>query len=251
MTSGSIFLTTFVCIAAGAAIGIATRLRLPDAHLTPESKEVVRLGAGLIGTLAALVLGLMVASAKSAYDTQISNVRQLAANLILLDQMFAEYGSETKDLRGMLRVAANNTVDRIWHENASAKTEPFSASRIAEEFYVKIETLTPGNDVQRLLKPRILQVGTELVRTRLLLFVHVDNPIPAPFLIILIFWLTVIFISFSLFAEPNVIVVTALLVYAVSVSSALFLIIDLSQPFVGLMQIPSEPLKHVLPALAP
>jgi hypothetical protein len=82
------------------------------------------------------------------------------------------------------------------------------------------------------------------------MFVHFDNPIPAPLLVIMILWLTVIFASFTLFVDANIVVATASLIYALAVSSALFLIVDMSQPFTGLMKISNEPLKHVLPQLA-
>ncbi len=249
MSSGLVFLVTFVSIAAGGALGMLVRIRLPD-RVIADSKEVVRLGAGLMGTVAALVLGLMIASAKNSYDSQTANVRQLTANLILLDELLDQYGTETNEARGMIRGAAAITVQRIWQENAFPKnTTTFSSSAAAERFFYTIETLTPGNDLQRSLKPRILQVGTDLVRTRLLMFVHVDNPIPPPLLAIVILWLTVIFASFTLFVEPNAVVAGASLVYALAVSSALFLIVDMSQPFAGVMKISSEPLQHVLPAL--
>ena len=249
LNSGVVFLITFLSIAIGGALGMLVRVRLPDAAIE-DSKEVVRLGAGLMGTVAALVLGLMIASAKNSYDTQTSNVRQLTANLILLDELLEQYGPETKDARAMIRGAAAITVQRIWRENATEQnTATFAPSAAAERFFYTIETLSPANDLQRSIKPRILEVGTDLVRTRLLMFVHVDNPLPGPLLIIVILWLTVIFGSFTLFVQPNIIVALASLVYALAVSSALFLIVDMSQPFSGLMKISSAPLQHVLPPL--
>ena len=98
-------------------------------------------------------------------------------------------------------------------------------------------------------KPRVVEATTELAKIRLLMFVHVDNPLPAPLLIIVILWLAVIFASFTLFVQPNVVVAMASLVYALLVSSALFLIVDMSQPFSGVMKISSEPLQHLLPPL--
>jgi hypothetical protein len=209
----------------------------------------------LMGTVAALVLGLMIASAKNSYDTQTANVRQLAANLILLDEMLEQYGPEAREARAMVRRASAIAIQRIWQENVSAETGPrgkpaaFSGSAVAEQFFYSIETLQPTNDLQRSLKPRILQIGTELVRTRLLMFVQIDNPIPLPLLAIVILWLTVIFASFTLFVQPNAIVAMASLIYALAVSSALFLIVDMSRPFAGLMKISSETLSHVLPPL--
>ena len=249
MYSLLIFLVTFASIAVGGALGMLVRIRLPQAQLA-ESKEVIRLGAGLMGTVAALVLGLMIASAKNSFDSQIANVRQLAANIILLDELLEQYGPETSEARIMIRRAAAITVQRVWRENTGAdRAETFSPSAAATQFFLTVESLSPNNDLQRSIKPRILEVGTDLARTRLLMFVHVDNPIPAPLLVIMILWLTVIFASFTLFSDANVVVATASLIYALAVSSALFLIVDMSQPFTGLMKIPSEPLKHVLPQL--
>jgi hypothetical protein len=249
LSSGLVFLVTFTLIAIGGTVGMLVRIRLPD-PLIADSKEVVRLGAGLMATVAALVLGLMIASAKNSYDTQAANVRQLTANLILLDQLLEEYGPEAREARGMIRRAAMITVQRIWREDPSEKnTATFSASTAAENFFYTIETMAPTGDLQRSLKPRILQVGTDLVRTRLLMFVHIDSAIPIPLLIIVILWLALIFASFTLFVAPNVVVAVASLVYALAVSSALFLIVDLSQPFAGLMRISSEPLRHVLSPL--
>ena len=252
MSSQLVFLVTFVSIAIGGGLGMLIRIRLPDADLIAESKEVVRLGAGLMATMAALVLGLMIASAKNSYDTQIANVRQLTANIILLDELLEQYGPETREARTMIRSAAAITVQRVWQEGtANDTTRTFTASGPAERFFLTLESLAPANDVQRAIKPRLMDVATDLARTRLLMFVHFDNPIPAPLLIIVILWLTVIFASFTLFAETNAVVAVASLIYALAVSSALFLIVDLSQPFGGLMKISGDQLKHVLPQLGP
>lgn len=249
MNSQVVFLITFVSIAIGGAFGMLVRIRLPQAAIA-DSKEVVRLGAGLMGTVAALVLGLMIASAKASFDSQTSNVRQLTANLILLDELLTEYGPETQPARVMIRQAAAITVQRVWQESAVMKDPSvFAPSPAAAAFFYTLETLSPATDLQRSIKPRILDVATDLARTRLLMFVHIDNPLPGPLLIIMILWLTLIFTSFTLFVQANSIVAVASLVYALAVSSALFLIVDMSQPFTGLMQISSAPLQHVLPPL--
>ncbi len=250
MSSQLVFLVTFVSIAIGGALGMLVRIRLPDANLIAESKEVVRLGASLMGTVAALVLGLMIASAKNSYDTQVANVRQLTANIILLDELLEQYGPETDEARAMIRRAAAITMQRVWRESTDTNSKrTFSASGAAEEFFQNVESLSPNNDLQRSIKLRILEVSTDLARTRLLLYVHFDNPIPVPLLVIVILWLTVIFASYTLFADANAVVALASLVYALAVSSALFLIVDMSQPFSGLMKISNEPLTQVLPRL--
>jgi hypothetical protein len=247
MPSAGIFLISFVSIASGFGLGMA----LPGTRLNQETREVVRLGTGLLVTLAAVLISLMIASAKNSYDTQDAHFRQLSAHLVLADQLLSQYGPEAVEIRKMMRQAVPAAIDRIWHEKAtsSPQSNAFSANSLAEQFNNAIDRLTPATDAQRAIKARILQASADIANTRLMMFADGDNPILTPFLLILIFWLTVIFTSFGLFVEPGPVAVTALLVFALSVSSALFLIADLSQPYAGLMQISREPLRTVLSPL--
>lgn len=232
------------------AFGMVLRTRLPDVHLNAESKEVIRLGSSLLATLAALVLGLLIASAKNTYDTQNNNVRQLTAGIILLDQVMQQYGPETHDARVMMRLGLDRLTSLMWQQETGVTTgTPFAATSTAEQFYVAIEALLPASEAQRSLKPRIEQASTDVARARLLIFTQTEKTVPWPFLVVLIVWLTVIFTSFSLFVAPNPIVISALVIFALSVSCALFLILDLGQPFAGLMQISDQPLRHALAPL--
>jgi hypothetical protein len=251
MNSVSIFLISFVSIVAGAALGMVLRARLPAAHLGTETREFVRLGAGLLATLAAVVISLMIASAKTSYDTQDAHFRQFAAHLVLVDQLLEQYGPEAVNIRILMRQAVPAAMDRIRREKATASPQDsaFSSSSVAEQLYNAIEALSPATDAQRALKSRIVLASTDVARTRLLMFADSENPILTPFLLILIFWLAVIFTSFGLLVEPGMVVVTALLVFALSVSSGLFLIADLSQPFAGFMQVSNQELTHELAPL--
>jgi hypothetical protein len=236
---------------AGALVGMFLRNRLPEQHLGSDARDVVRLGAGLIGTIAALVLGLLIASAKTSFDTQVNQVKQLTADVILLDQLLALYGPEAATVRNLLRSAVNTVADRIWHErsSASSKNAPFEATEAGEEFIRKLEQLSPQTDEQRSLKNRAMQVAANIVQTRLLLFTQGGNPIPMPFLIVLIFWISIIFANFSLFAEPRPIVISALVVFSLSAAAAIFLVLELGQPFTGVMQISSIPFRSALAPL--
>ena len=226
-------------------------MALPGTRLSPETKEVVRLGTSLLVTLAAVLISLMIASAKHSYDTQDAHFRQLSAHLVLADQLLSQYGPEAAEIRKVMRQALPAVIDRIWREKAtsSPQSNAFSANSLAEQFNSVIDKLSPASDEQRTIKARILQASSDIANTRLLMFADGDNPILTPFLLILIVWLVVIFTSFGLFVEPGRVVVTVLLVFALSVSSALFLIADLSQPYAGLMQISSEPLMKALEPL--
>src|ERR1700754_964022 len=158
MTSAQVFLISFAAMSVGIAFGRLLRSLVPNGKLDTESKEVIKLGTGLVGTLAALVLGLMTASAKTSYDTQNTNVRTLAAQLILVDQLMMQYGPEADDLRRFTREAVDTMVDRIWREGArsSSKVSAFSASQVGGKFYSAIDSLSPKNDEQRVLKSRII-----------------------------------------------------------------------------------------------
>src|SRR5437868_3686729 len=202
---------TFVCISGGALLGMF----LPGHHLSTDDKDVVRLGTGLIGTIAALVLGLLIASAKGSYDTQSTQVTQMTSNVVLLDNILAQYGAETNDVRNLLRRGIVVLADRMWREKSSevAKANPFEASAASDAFFAKLQQLSSQNDSQRSLQARAIQIATDIAQTRLL-FAQTNNSIPMPFLVVLIFWLTIIFGSFGLFAKPSATVFGSLFVFA-------------------------------------
>ena len=251
MSSTVAFVASYASILIGAAIGMVLKRTLPAALLEGGSKEDIRLGAGFLSTLAALVIGLMIASAKNTYDNQNTNIRQLGTNAVLVDQMLTKYGTEAKAARTLLREIIPSATARIWQENVSGKAggSAFVISEAAERFYNAVEGLKPANAEQTSLKSRIIQITTDMGRTRLLVFTQSEDAIPLPFFVVLVFWLMVIFASFSLFAEPGPVVIASTLLFALSVSSALFLIVDLSHPFQGLMQISNHHLHVVLPKI--
>lgn len=251
MSAMTIFLIAFACIFGGTFLGIFMRSRLPQRRLGGDTKEVVGMGTGLIATIAGLVLGLLIASANSAYESQNSQVRQLTANIVLLDRTLALYGPEADSLRSLLRQSVDVLVGRIWREAASGSgaTETFEASEATLAFYEQVTKLSPGNDLQRSLQTRAIDASTDVAKTRLLLFANSREPIPMPFLVILIAWLTIIFAAFSLFAEHNSITVVGLGICALSAAAAIFLILELGHPFTGLMAISDEPLRNALAPL--
>ncbi|HLN36801.1 MAG TPA: hypothetical protein VK337_03400 [Xanthobacteraceae bacterium] len=239
----------FALTLGGIVLGGLLRTTLPQHHLSKDSQDVVRLGVGLIATIAALVLGLLIAAAKGSFDTQSGQVKQITADIILLDALLEQYGPDALPIRSEMRKVIGPFADRLWHETPAAATAPFAMNASAESVYIAIQALSPRNDLQRSLQSRAAQVSTDLAQTRLLLFVESDSAIPAPFIAILAFWLIIIFASFSLFAALNVTVFTFLSLFALSASCAIFLILELSQPFTGLLMIPSTPLRNALAPL--
>jgi hypothetical protein len=241
----------FALLLAGIFVGALLRKALPQTHLSKDTQDVVRLGAGLIATIGGLLLGLLIASAKGSYDTESTQVKQITADIILLDNLLAKYGAEALPIRSQMRDAIEPFVDRLWREQNTEAKAPFATVGPAEQVYLEIQALSPQNDLQRSLQARAVQVSTSLAQTRLLLFVESGNNIPTPFLTILVFWLVVIFVSFSLFSPLNTTGLVFLALFAFSAACALFLILELNEPFTGLMQISSNRLRNALAPLAP
>jgi hypothetical protein len=249
----AISLVAFVIMLGGAAAGVVLRRLLPKHHLNDHSKDVVRLGSALIATLSALVLGLLITSAKNAYDTQRNEIRQIAAKLVLLDGELERYGPEARAARELQRQAIGSLIDRIWGERAlrSSTGAPYRPSVEGDLVYAAIETLAPQNDVQRNLKFMALQTTAGITQSRVLLFEQSDAGLPTPLLAVLVFWLTILLASFTLFSSINPTGGVALAIIALSASGAIYLILEMNHPFTGLMQIPSDSLRNALGVLAP
>ena len=241
-------LLVFVCVFGGALFGMFLRSRLPEHHLSAESQRVVSLGAGIIGTMAALVLGLLVASAKGSYDAQSDEMMDFSSRIVLLDRVLAHYGPEAKDARDLLRDVVARMVDRMWVER-SGYSESKRIVTGGQVMYDKIQELSPRDEAQRLIKTQALNLVLALSQTRWLMFEQRGRSISVPLLMMLVFWLTINFVSFGLFAPRNGTVITTLLLCAVAVSGAIFLILEMYEPYTGLIHISSAPVRSALEQL--
>jgi hypothetical protein len=237
----------FACVFGGVLLGMLLRRVLPEHHLSTDSKDVVKLGMGLIGTMAALVLALLIASAKSSFDTQSNEVMEMSADFMLLDRTLAHYGAEAKEARDRIPITVAKVLDQTWSEDTYRSDKLDGAiSAGAETFYEKIQEIDPRSDFQRAIYSQALQISLELGRKRALLLEQTGASISVPFLVVLVFWLAIIFTSFGLFAPGNSTVIGVLFVCALSVAGAIFLILELDQPIHGLIQISSVPLRQAL-----
>ena len=210
---------------------------------------MVKLGIALIATMSALVLSLLIASAKSAFDTRSNQLVQASADIILLDDVLARYGPETKDARSLLQRSVAATVERFWPAQGGGAITIDARASPVEALYDKIQALSPQSDAQRALRSQAETMALDVGRTRLLLFEHLGTSIPVPFLVILVFWLCIIFASFGLFAPRNATVIAVLCVCALSVSGAIFLILELDRSFEGMLQVSGAPLRAALAQL--
>ena len=237
----------------GAILGTLLRRALPDHHLDSHTKDVVRLGAALVATISGLVLGLLISSTSSSFSAQRAEVTLVASNMILLDQLLAQYGAEARQERELLRLNVGALVEEIWGADRSPvpREKTFRVNAPGARLFLMLHELSPQTDAQRSIRGLAIQIAVDMAKARLQLFEQAKSQLPAPFLAILMFWLTMLFVSFSLFSPLNPTSIGALVIVAISASAALFLILELSQPFSGLMQISHSTLTNALVALVP
>ena len=235
----------FAAMFGGALAGMYIRLRLPDHHLQDDSRDVVKLAGGLIGTLAALVLGLLVASGKGFYDSQSSELTQMSADIVLLDHSLKHYGSEAQDARDALRMTVEAILERT---AASRRSVIASLSGVtgADVLYDKIEALEPKTEAQRDLKTHALNMTVELGRTRWLMYEQSVASVSRPLLVVMIFWLTVTFFIWGALAQINRTLIATICISALSSAGAIYLILEMYSPYQGLVQVSSAPLRAAL-----
>ncbi|HMG04969.1 MAG TPA: hypothetical protein VK581_05875 [Chthoniobacterales bacterium] len=246
MSSIHLALISLASVFGGAALGIFLRALLPQHHLSAETKDTVKLAMGLVATMTALVLGLLVASAKGSYDAQRSQLIQMSAKFAFLDRVLANCGPDSPEARAELRASMERMIARIWPEDKSRQTELAPITSSGQAIYEAIQKLSPQTDSQRAAKTQALQSTIELGQMYWLLFQQAGTAISTPLLIVVVFWLAMIFLSFGLFTPRNGTAITALMASALSVCAAIFLLLELDHPFRGLIGISSEPMRNAL-----
>jgi hypothetical protein len=248
MSSILVAALVFACTFGGALVGIFLRVRLPETHRDNDSRAVLQLVMGLIATMSALVLGLLISSAKSSYDTQKAEVQQQGIHVLQLDRILARFGPDATEARNQLRQIVLTDIARTWPNDGggAAPYDRLQAQKEGEELFERIARLSPQTDAQRLDQSRAQQLLVNLWETNHLLAEQSGGGLSWPFLMVLVFWLTVLFVGFGLFTRFNVTVIAALLVGSLSMAGAVFLILEMNQPYSGVMQISSAPLRNAV-----
>ena len=239
-------LIVFGCLVAAVLLGRLIRRLLPDEHLATESRDGIKLALGLVSTMSALVLGLLVSSAKSSYDTERSEVIQMAAKVAFLDRVLATYGPEAAEARGRFHEGVKEAMQRMWPEETGLPARLAPNTQTGNAMYAAVQNLSPHDETQRKLKDQATSVATDLGQLRSLLQAQSVPSISKPMLIILVSWLVIIFLGFSVLAPGNLTVMFAFVISAIAVSGAIFLILELDQPFDGFLRISSEPMVNAL-----
>jgi Protein of unknown function (DUF4239) len=240
-------LITLACLSAGTILGSLIRDRLPDHHLRDDSRDVVKMASGVIATLVALVIGLLVSSSKSSYDQASGEVIQIGARVILLNRLLGRYGPETKPIRERMSQAIATSVEQIWPTSRRIPSlAGIEQSTGMDDVHDLIVKLAPQDEAHRVLRSHALEACINLTHSRWLIIEQAQTTLPVAFLAMLIFWLTVLFASLGLLAPRNATTWCCLFVCAVSMAGAIYLILEMARPLEGLVQISPAPLRKAL-----
>jgi Protein of unknown function (DUF4239) len=239
-------LIVFGCLIAAVLLGRAVRRLLPDDHVTSDSRDAIKLAMGLVATMSALVLGLLVSSAKGSYDTERSEVIQMASKIAFMARVLDAYGPEAAGIRAQLGDTIEREMQQLWPGELRRPVNPAGKVQEANALYGAIQHLSPQNDMQTALKSQAASLAIDLAQVRSLLAAQSVPSISRAMLVVLVSWLVVIFLGFSVLAPPNVTAILALTVSALAVSGAIFLILELDEPFGGFIGISRQPMVNAL-----
>jgi hypothetical protein len=234
------------CLLAAVWIGMSLRRFLPEDHLSPNSRDTVKLALGVVATMSALLLGLLVSSAKTSYDTTRTQVMQVASKYRFLDRLLEIYGPRAAEVRGDLHALIEESTRRMWPDQADIQAQSKPRNQMGDAFYVALLRLETRDDTERVLKAQAESLTVEIGQLRSLMQSESTTSISKPMLIVVVLWLVMIFLGFSLIAPPNATANFALIASALGAAGAIFLILELDHPFSGLMRISSEPMLNVL-----
>ena len=238
----------FIRLSGATLVGMSLSRRLPGHPLDPDSKDVIIISTAVVGTLAALALALLIASAKSTYENAKTEFRTSMARLVLLDRVMALYGSKTNNARAHLRTLAEMRLSQAWGSDAPA-TNTGREKATLEPVQTELRALSPDTNAQRLLQSRALQVSGDIAEAHWLLTEAVGDGLPWAFLTVFVFWLGLFFVTFGLLAPTNATVIGLLIICALSVATAVFLIVDTAHPYIGIIHVSDAPLRTALDQL--
>lgn len=249
MSASTIALLVFICCFGAALIGLY--IRLPPHHLDSDFKDTVRLVTALIATMSALVLGLLISSANTTYETQAAELQQMSTDIAQLDRMLVLYGPETRELQDFVRKALTAAHQRIWPADRSqpVNLDPLLVQTQSDAFYQKLLNLTPKTAAQTRAQDAAWQLASSITQLRVLIYEQRGGSISWPLLTVLIFWVSVLFLGFGLFSRTHVTLIVVLIVGAMSVAGAIFLILELNQPYAGLIRLSDAPIRSAIESL--
>jgi hypothetical protein len=231
--------------------GLCLQKLLPAPHTSDRSRDMITAIVGLISLLLALVLGTLIGSAYSLYSTQKSEMNTFAARALQLDLALAEFGPETAHTRAMMKDTLTKVRGMLWWEPGAKPpdlrvAEPLKVLRETDEDVASLDPKTPA---QRQFVANAAAAASAMEQTRLLISLQLASPVSWPLVVIVVSWAMILFCGFGVLSRINPTTVVALGFGAFAVGSALFLILELTQPFTGVFRVPSGAFDEMLASL--
>jgi len=244
-------LIVFATILAGAFAGWVLRQRLPEHHLAEETKSLVSVSMAVVATASALVLGLLISNANSSFSTLGGEVTSLSAQILRLDQILRRYGPETDPARETLRHYAElKTADLFPDDHpANVRLSATSTYELLQQLEDSLLALKPANSRDQWWLGQAMTLAAKIGDARWLLAQQVRQGTPTAFLALLVFWLTLLFASFGLFAPRNLTSAVTLTLCALAVAGAFGMILELERGFGGLIHISPQPMHQAVKTL--
>jgi len=239
-------LFVFFCLA-GASLGaLMLHGKMPAHHRHDDTQNVVRLIANIFVVMTSLVLGLMINSAKSRFDTINRDVHTFATSLIVLDRLLSLYGSDANDTRRRVAIYVERASDGTWTTSDPLLASDRTSEQLLADVGASMRALKPTDDARLPIWNDAREQYRRVLELRWALVEQAEGSIPMPLLGMVVAWLMLIFASFGYRAPHNAVVLTSFVLSSALISGALYLIVDMDAPFGGPIQVSSAPLQRVL-----
>jgi hypothetical protein len=246
MSATIIALISFIAIFGGSMVGVLAARFLPRQHLSDDTRSTITASTAVVGTMSALVMGLLISNASASFSLQSQEIRQIAVDILQLNRLLVRYGEDAADARGLLQAYAGVKVQQLSTGVPVSPETRIETIRRVEELQDRIIGLQVSDPRHRWLQAEAMRLADSITSVRWLLAEQEGRTIPAPFMVLVIFWLAVVFSSFGLFAPRNTMAIFALMFCSIAVSSALLMILEMDTPFTGVMHLSLEPIVDAL-----
>ena len=247
-----ISLIAFACIFGAAALGVTIKGHLPEEYFDQRTRDIIKAARDVIVSVAALTLGLLIATAKTSFDERTHELRIEASKSLMMDRILYQFGPETRHARQLVREMLVNGAERIEHAmQHGVDEEKKRRETIIDALHIEIISLRPKGDIQSELKAEAIAFSKDIMQARWMVHQSLISTIQLPLLFILVFWLSCIFFYLGLGASPNPGVIATLLLAAVSMSGAVYLTLAFDRPYQGLIRVSAEPFRLALEHLKP
>jgi len=243
---------TCLTLTAGAAVaGNALAYRLPDHHLSTESRQTISVSMAVVGMLTAMVLGLSLSAANNSFADRQDKIVKMGTQIILVHDLLTRYGLEASDARAKLRAFTLAKHQQLFGQSHSSVTNEVDAMRRLELTQEAILALKPKDDRQRWLQSQAADLSARIFETRWLLEERPEGNIPNVFVFLVIAWLTLVFFSFGLCAPSNATTMSVILIGAAAVSLAIMMILELDTPLAGIISVSDRPFRDAIAHMGP